>query len=222
MASKVEIKFEKYWDVIHVIMVVATNLDPRFKMKLIEYYFHRIYKETAGQEIERVQKYCYELVREYQSKSILVEEIPQYRGPLGLEASICEEVDPLLNFDLFVYDSSSTEYMKSEFDQYLEDGLLPRTNDFNILAWWKTNGIKYPIMSEISRDILAIPVSIVASESAFSASGRFLSPYRSRLQPKTLEALMCTQNWLWAKIQGSNDLEYSAFNEDNDMNEEVC
>ncbi|KAK3227645.1 hypothetical protein Dsin_007507 [Dipteronia sinensis] len=52
-----------------------------------------------------------------------------------------------------------------------------------------------------------------------SASGRFLSPHRSRLQPKTLEALMCIQNWLGAKIQGSNDLAYYAFNEDNDMNE---
>ncbi|KAK3230740.1 hypothetical protein Dsin_002621 [Dipteronia sinensis] len=185
MASKMETKFEKYWDVIHGIMVVATVLDPRFKMKLIEYYFHRIYRETAGKEIESVPKYCYELVREYQSKSRLVEEIPLYSvlstGLSGMETSLCEEVDHLLNFDLFVCDSSSTEHMKLEFDQYLEDGLLPRTNDFNKLAWWKTNRIKYPIMFEMARDILAIHVYTVASESEFSASGRFLSPYLSKL-----------------------------------------
>ncbi|KAK3212299.1 hypothetical protein Dsin_017005 [Dipteronia sinensis] len=161
MASKMETKFEKYWDVIHGIMVVATVLDPRFKMKLIECYFHKIYREISGKEIERVQKCCYVLVREYYSKSRLVEEIPQYSvlstGTSGIEASLCEEVYSLLNFDLFVSDSSSTEHMELEFDQYLEDVLLPMTNDFNILALWKTNGIKYPIMFEIKKDILVIP-----------------------------------------------------------------
>jgi hypothetical protein len=47
-----------------------------------------------------------------------------------------------------------------------------------------------------ARDIFAIPVTIVASESAFSISGRVLSDHRSRLTPKTLEVLMCAQNWL--------------------------
>ena len=53
-------------------------------------------------------------------------------------------------------------------------------------------------MAELATDILAILVSIVASESAFSAKGRFLSLHRSKLLPDTLEALMCAQNWIWA------------------------
>ena len=40
-----------------------------------------------------------------------------------------------------------------------------------------------------------MPMSIVASESAFSTRGRMLSCYRSSLTPKTVEALVCTQNW---------------------------
>ncbi|KAK1387618.1 Zinc finger BED domain-containing protein RICESLEEPER 2 [Heracleum sosnowskyi] len=43
----------------------------------------------------------------------------------------------------------------------------------------------------------------IASESAFSTSGRILSAHRSRLQPETLEALMCTRDWLWASISGN-------------------
>ncbi|KAF8396362.1 hypothetical protein HHK36_017979 [Tetracentron sinense] len=35
-------------------------------------------------------------------------------------------------------------------------------------------------------------------ESAFNTSGRLVSPHRSLLHLKTLEALMCAQNWLWA------------------------
>ena len=78
-----------------------------------------------------------------------------------------------------------------ELDHYLEDDLMPRTVDFDILAWWKSNGPKYPTLQRIARDILAIPVSTVASESSFSTSGRLLSPHRSKLHAKTMEALMC-------------------------------
>ncbi|CAN1317104.1 hypothetical protein LINPERPRIM_LOCUS30313 [Linum perenne] len=35
------------------------------------------------------------------------------------------------------------------------------------MSWWKAVGAyKYPIMTEIAKDILAIPISLVASKSA--------------------------------------------------------
>ncbi|KAK2639403.1 hypothetical protein Ddye_027198 [Dipteronia dyeriana] len=58
-------------------------------------------------------------------------------------------------------------------------------------------------MSEIARDILAIPISTVASESSFSTSGRIVSAQRNRLLPSTLEAIIRTQNWLWARKNGN-------------------
>ena len=62
--------------------------------------------------------------------------------------------------------------------------------------WWKMNSSRYRVLSQIAHDMLAIPVSIVASESAFSTRGRVLDLFRSSLSPNTVEALICTQNWL--------------------------
>ncbi|CAL9018174.1 unnamed protein product [Prunus brigantina] len=95
-----------------------------------------------------------------------------------------------------------------QINHYLEESLLPRTIDFDILAWWRTNGIKYPTLHDIARDILAIHVSTVASESAFSTSGRIVSPHRNRLHSKIVEALTCTRDWLWNEIKFIENMLY--------------
>ena len=56
-------------------------------------------------------------------------------------------------------------------------------------------------MQCIARAILAIPMTTVASELAFSTSKRLLSPHHSHLHHDTLEALMCGQNWLWSELK---------------------
>jgi hypothetical protein len=76
------------------------------------------------------------------------------------------------------------------------DGCELATQDFDLLIWWKNNAFRYPILTEVARDVLAMPISTVASESAFSTEGRILDPFRSSLSPLTVEALVCTQNWI--------------------------
>ena len=65
--------------------------------------------------------------------------------------------------------------------------------DFDILMWWKMNSSRYRVLFQIARDVLAIPISTVASESTFSTGGAYLDLFHS---PNTVEALICTQNWL--------------------------
>lgn len=75
---------------------------------------------------------------------------------------------------------------------------------FDILMWWKINAGRYHILSLMARDILAIPVTTVASESTFSAGGRVIDEYRSRLDSKTVQALLCTQDWLRDSMEGNS------------------
>ena len=81
---------------------------------------------------------------------------------------------------------------RSELDRYLHDGPIAGTKYFDILAWWKIHASDYSILTEIARDVLAIPIFSIAFESAFSTSGRVLDSFRSSLFPITVEALICT------------------------------
>ena len=86
-----------------------------------------------------------------------------------------------------------------EVDQYLNAPLEPideKDDNFDILCRWKINGPKYPVITAIARDVLAIQTSTVASESCFSTGGRVISPFKSSLTPKSVEALVFMQNWL--------------------------
>ena len=50
----------------------------------------------------------------------------------------------------------------------LEPSEDPDVEYFDILMWWKMTSSRYRVISQIARDVLAIPVSTVASESTFS------------------------------------------------------
>ena len=71
---------------------------------------------------------------------------------------------------------------------------------FNILLWWRVNSANYPILSRITKDVLAIPVSTVASEFAFSTGGHILYQYRSFFTPDMVETLVLLQNLLRSSL----------------------
>jgi hypothetical protein len=49
---------------------------------------------------------------------------------------------------------------------------------------------------KLAKDVLVVPVSAVASKSAFSTGGRVISSFRSSMSPKMVESLICAQSWL--------------------------
>lgn len=118
-------------------------------------------------------------------------------GPSVGNASLSDRIKSSNDrFKQHLVDEDSVKY-KSELDGYLlESSKDPDVEDFNILMWWKTNSSRYQVLSQIASDVLAILISTVASESAFSMGGRVLDSFRSSLSPNTVKTLICTQNWL--------------------------
>uniref|UniRef100_A0ACD5ZWZ7 Uncharacterized protein n=1 Tax=Avena sativa TaxID=4498 RepID=A0ACD5ZWZ7_AVESA len=86
--------------------------------------------------------------------------------------------------------------MKNKFHKYFMESYLTNCIPFDILKWWDVNSARYPTLGRIARDVLAVPASPVASESAFSTCGRVITDHRSSLAPKTVEALMCFGDWI--------------------------
>nr|GFA34683.1 zinc finger BED domain-containing protein RICESLEEPER 2 [Tanacetum cinerariifolium] len=82
-------------------------------------------------------------------------------------------------------------------------------NAFDILSWWKERQSQFPVLSIMTRDLLSVQASTVASESVFSLSGRVLSIRRTRLTPASLEMCICLKDHLDAqeRIQHISNLE---------------
>lgn len=207
MSTKMKEKFEKYWTDVHGLMEVATVLDPRYKLKFMKAFYSTIYGENSPlteSEVARVRQLLYDLVMEYQG---CMEGMATTDG-VGTagKSAVQNEGDDLVFglFDKFLSEEpeESSSYVRTELDLYLEESTLPRTQELDIIHWWEYAGVKYPTLRKIARDIMAIPVTTVASESVFSTGGRIISPHRSRLAPKTAEGLMCMQAWSRADLLG--------------------
>ncbi|KAK1382856.1 zinc finger BED domain-containing protein RICESLEEPER 2-like [Heracleum sosnowskyi] len=125
------------------------------------------------------------------------DKIPTYTVVCGSQAEITfqnQGLDVMKEFDALDCDQG-TASDKSELDKYLEEKRLNRALDVHVLDYWSTNQFRFPNIALMARDVLTIPISTVASESAFSVGGRVLDQYRSCLAHNIVENLLCTRDW---------------------------
>lgn len=98
---------------------------------------------------------------------------------------------------------------KSDMELYFEEHIIPRTTNIDILSYWEGNKVRYPVLAQLAKDVLAVPISTVASESAFSTGGRVLDCFRSSLKPSTVEGIICLRDWSFG--EGNKTLYYFNF-----------
>ncbi|KDP42662.1 hypothetical protein JCGZ_00166 [Jatropha curcas] len=200
---KMKNKFDEYWEKCSFALAVAAMLDPRFKLKLIEYYYQQLFGTGSGELIDEVFEYIKALYNEHSIGSPLASfdqgltcQVSGSTGSLPGTGTGRDCKDRLTGFDKFLHETNQSQGAKSDLDKYLEEPLFPRSVDFNILNWWKVHTPRYPILAMMARNILGIPMSKVTPEFAFSNGGRALDREWSSLRPTTIQALMCSQNWM--------------------------
>lgn len=217
-------KFEKYWNGmknINMMLIVATVFDPSNKLELAKLCFEELYGlDTVDYKemYESLMCLLRSLFKEYSSRhgprvdpSDQSSQSDQSTQPRDQSVERMEVVDEFVGYKRMDvrYKQKLNEIgvreKKDELETYLKESVeqpdLMIGMEYDVLSWWRKNSVKFPILSEIARDVLAIQVSSVASESAFSTSGRLLEPHRSCLTHYMVEVLMCTELWMKQDIK---------------------
>lgn len=205
MAIKMREKFDKYWgdvEKMNKLLFVAMVLDPRYKLKYLKAIFNQVYERSQANRLAEKVKTTLERFFEFYGSVYSTSDSVNTTQNIDVmdvdaqdSASHLSLLKSILNDKL---ESEEFSDVKSELDKYLDEQREKDVEKFDILNWWKVNSTKYPVLSCIAKDVLAIPVSTVASEYAFSVGGRVLDSFRSSLNPKVVEALICGQDWIRA------------------------
>jgi hAT family C-terminal dimerisation region len=72
-------------------------------------------------------------------------------------------------------------------------------DQIDILEYWKRNATAYPTLAMMVRDVFAVHVSTVHSESCFSLANRILTDKRTKLGSKLFEQIVCNKDWIDAE-----------------------
>lgn len=224
-------KYNRYWgspDKMNKMIYFGIILDPRYKLSYIEWAFKDMYGVGSKFGSDLVKSIKENLQKLYDWYKQAYDQEHNSIQPLGSGGN------NVSNDETNAFSARSSLMARAEaFEQHLEEQdsidqqnelevynsskCVKRDPNFDILVLWKRNSIEYPILSTMAKDILATPVSTVASESAFSTGGRVIETYRSSLTAEMAEALICTQNWLrpsFTYFKDMNLMEDFALSED--------
>ncbi|PKA47020.1 Putative AC transposase [Apostasia shenzhenica] len=187
-----------------MILSCAALLDPRCKVKLIDYCYTKLYGDKAEDYVNNSIKILYCLFEDYKQKYII--DIDTF-GSSFISTS-CENIsEGLEDYDTFQSRKGRPQNQKSELDLYLEEPSFEVNSDLDIFDFWSKSSMRYPTLAMMARDILTIPVSTVASESYFSIGKKIINPCRSSLKSKTVQALICLSDW--TKLSTGNFIEFT-------------
>ncbi|XP_073041986.1 zinc finger BED domain-containing protein RICESLEEPER 2-like [Primulina eburnea] len=180
----------------NILLSIAMIVDPRFKMQFIEFCYNKLYGHGSN-ELSLVKSKLVSLFEEYMglaSKSSSSNTSTSSHSGIDDNASLplnsdsgC--MDVFKEFDTFQITELNDRVQKSQLDLYLDEPKIDRSSNCDVLAFWKAYPFRYPELAQMARDILSVPISTVASESAFSRDGRILDQYRSAIKPDVVEAL---------------------------------
>ena len=165
-------KLNKYYDISLELCTIATVLDPRLKLE-----FYKDGSDNGGENPTDIREYVKLF---YTSNYSLVPEAQ------------CQPAPKKSKLNIFPKKSSGT--VMTELDTYLEEPVIEDGPNFNVLDYWRVHSIRFPNLSRMARDYLAIPSTSTPSERAFSAGRQLITDFRCSLKVETITACMMLKN----------------------------
>lgn len=192
------------------VLAMAVVLDPRYKLQYVEFTYKKLYGSSFFVHGDRIREKLHDLFSEYTTETHMSCRTSKDDSN---KDKLEKKNDTLLSKgarDMFqefkTYESKEfAPSQKSQLEIYIEEPRSDIGEDLYVLSFWKAHQYRHPELASMARDILSIPISTVASESAFSNGGRVLDQYRSFLKHEVVEALICSKDWLFG-IKGDEEL----------------
>ncbi|KAL8531287.1 hypothetical protein ACS0TY_008056 [Phlomoides rotata] len=162
-------------------------LDPRIKVELIPEYLNKeSYLEEARSHFIRNYANGYS---PFMSNSYSSQEL---EGGGGESASFAEEIARKKR-------RVSMNAVTDELTQYLSEPPVPMLMD--VLDWWKVNSSRYPRLSLMARDLLAVQSTAVLPEDVFCSKGDEIERERLSTSQYDAQALLCVKSWMQSGIK---------------------
>lgn len=155
-------------------------LDPRIKIELIPEYLNlEPYMEDARNHFIRNYStpYFSSISNSYTTQDV------EDRG----NASFAEEIARKKR-------RASVNSATDELTQYLSEPPVPMPTD--VLDWWKVNSSRYPRLSLMARDFLAVQSTALLPEHIFCTKGDEIDRQRSSIPQYDTQALLCVKSWM--------------------------
>lgn len=166
-------KLNKYYDISSELCTIATVLDPRLKLEF--------YKDGSGNGGENPGE-----IREYVK-------LFYTRTYSPVPEAQCQPARKKSKLNIFPKKSSGTA--TTELDTYLDEPVMEDGPNFDLLEYWRVHSTRFPNLSRMARDYLAVPGTSTPSERAFSAGRQLITDFRCRLKAQTITACMLLKNW---------------------------
>ncbi|KAE8671626.1 BED zinc finger,hAT family dimerization domain isoform 2 [Hibiscus syriacus] len=209
MVREMHSKLNQYWSAYRLILSCAAILDSRYKIKFVEYCYMILYGSGAEKYVNASVNTLYGLFEEYMQNSARTSHATELSAATCKISNDKDDNDGFEDYETFQSARFLTQVEKSQLDLYLEEPSHDLNSEIDVLEYWTVCSLRYPELSRMARDVLTIPVSTIASDSAFDIGPQMIGADRSSLKPKMLQALACLRDWMLAsdRTRSSGSLE---------------
>ncbi|XP_016510530.1 zinc finger BED domain-containing protein RICESLEEPER 1 [Nicotiana tabacum] len=209
-------KFDEYWKNIYLVLALATIMDPRYKVKYLDFCFLKYENNDhlpLTSILEAIRSLLYDYVVHRSTMEYPMSDDDSDTGEDLLEPTEIVN-DPSFGFDcseeFSKFIETTSQPPKSEIDCYLEEPIVPWTKNFDELSWWKAASPKYPALSNLARDLLSIQLSLVTGYDAYFTDVREPDSHVTSLESDLVNALMSTKSWFDKQRRNAMEAEGSA------------